>query len=113
MSEGTRIREALPDRSLSVSEAEALVDSSGEDTVLPAAVLTGGSGDNDAVCLLVETSETAYAIGFDPAEDAWVVFETWEGGEAFDRGKTDGRVREWVTDHYEGAADDEIWNPSA
>lgn len=113
MSDGTRIREALPDRSLSLPEAESLVNSSGEDTVLPAAVLTGESGDNDAVSLVVETADTVYAIGFDPEVGAWVVFETWEGGEEFDRGRTDGRVREWVSENYPGVEREEIWNPSA
>lgn len=113
MADEIQIRDALPDRSLRVSEAEALVDSSGEDSVLPSSVLTGESGDQDVVGLLVDTTDTVYALGFDPEDDAWVVFETWDGGDGFDRAETVDRVEEWVLENYDGAERDEIWNPSA
>jgi hypothetical protein len=113
MSEETQIQDALPDRPLVVEEAESLVESGDEHSVLPSAILVGESGDNDVVSIVVETADTAYALGFDPDREAWIGFETWERDEAFDRSETDGRVREWVKAHHEGAADDEIWNPSA
>jgi hypothetical protein len=113
MSEEIQIQDALPDRPLVVEEAESLVDSSDEYAVLPSAILIGEAGDNDVVSLLVETDDTVYTLGFEPEQEAWVGFETWERDGEFDRSETDGRVREWVKTHHEGAGDDEIWNPSA
>ncbi|GAB7093468.1 hypothetical protein JCM30237_06200 [Halolamina litorea] len=113
MSTEVQIQEALPDRSLTVSEAEALVDSSDDDPVWPVAIRADEAGDNEVLALLAETPETVYALGFDPERTVWVAFETWESTEGFDRGQTDETVREWVTSHHPDVVRDDIWNPSA
>lgn len=113
MSDRIELRESLPDRPLTVPEAQGLVNSDGEHSVLPSAILPGDIGERDVVALLVTTAATVYALGFDPEREAWVGFETWDRTDDFERSVTDGPVREWVMAHHGEVERDDVWNPSA
>lgn len=97
MADAGSIVESLPNRPLSLEEAEHLTETG---PIHPGSVMQSAGGPL-VFTLLVTGEETLYGLGYDDGEAAWEVAVTMdadEGHEALGRA-----LKEWGQEHYEAA----------
>ncbi|WP_436931822.1 hypothetical protein [Halosimplex halobium] len=101
----TTVLDSLPDRPLSIEEADVLANSEPEDAIIAPLTVMAIDGETSCVTLSIarEKAEMTYLMGYSPSEGGWIQIQSWTN-EEWTIEKQDTAVEKWVSANFhEGA----------
>jgi len=105
------VLESLPDRPLTLDEADVLANSEPEDAIIAPLTVMALDGEASCVTLSVarEGGEMAYLMGYSPSEGGWIQIQSWTNDE-WTVEKQDAAVEQWVDSNFHEDAEHSFYD---